>query len=92
MTAIDETRILEELQVLAELEQSGQAEQATIRLGPFSAYTLIGLLQLCARHPDIAADLSHMALLHRIVDPLTGLFRGVLAESIALGWDPEQDR
>jgi hypothetical protein len=92
MTAIDDTRLLAELQLLAELERSGQAEQATIRIGRFSAYTLIGLLQLCARHPQVAGDPENMALLHSVVDPLAGLFKGVLAESIEMGWDPEEDR
>lgn len=79
--------------VLAELARSeldGTAEPATIKIGPFTAYVLVGLIQLACRHPELHD--AQLRAAHRVADPLTTLFGPPLREEIEKGWDPVQDR
>jgi hypothetical protein len=59
-------------------------------LGPFTAFTLIGALQLILRHPDLSEDNKH--LLSQVIDQLKPLFADTLAgQIIELGDNPEFD-
>lgn len=75
---------------LARAELAGQAELATVRIGPFTAYVLVGLIQLACRHPELPD--SQLRAAHCVADPLIAMFAGPLREAAEAGWDREQDR
>lgn len=73
---------------LIELEKSG--ERTTITLGPFSAFTLIGLLQLATRHPEMSPSIRKTA--QDIYRQLYPLFKGTRGEEVLYkGEHPEWD-
>lgn len=82
--------IIEALAELARIEKSGDYEPAPVLLGPFTAYTLIGVLQLAWRHPDLSP--RHKQMIEDIARPLSKLFGPPLSESIELGWNPDYDQ
>lgn len=75
---------------IVEAEQRG--ERTTAVIGPFAAWTIIGFLQLAARHPGLQDDSFGMQVIHGFVDQLKPLFAGTPGERIIeLGWDPAND-
>lgn len=89
-TGIDELEAMNYVRSLAEAERDGTDGNATISIGPFSAFTLIGALQLAMRHP-LMSDTQRF-LLEEIVDQMMPLFAGTPGEQlIALGADPDSD-
>lgn len=74
---------------LIDLERAG--ERTTISIGPFGAMTLIGLLQLATRHPDLARTTKDIA--RDVVQQLAPLFVGTEGEEIIRrGGHPEFDQ
>lgn len=75
---------------LAAAENAGDGFE--VHIGPYSAYALIGALQLVLRRPDVPPSLS--LHLRGIADTLAGLFSGDPAVSrlIGLGWEDEERR
>lgn len=74
---------------LIELETSG--ERTTFTLGPFGAITLIGLLQMATRHPDLSWRIKDVA--RDIITQLQPIFAGTPGEEIIRrGNHPEFDR
>ena len=82
--------IMQRLMGLAEAERDGRDEKAIIKIGPFSAYTVIAVLQLAWRHPSLSPH--QKIIIRNIADQLEPLFDGLLAEMIEAGWDTEQDQ
>lgn len=75
---------------LAHLEKAG--ERTELHIGPFTAWTLIGMIQLAARHPNFEGS-PLMEIAHGFVDQFAPLFAGTPGEAlIAKGWDPDFDR
>jgi hypothetical protein len=84
----DEAAHLAYVMRLHEIEHAG--ERTTISIGPFSAITLIGLLQLSTRHPDASRTVKDVA--RDIVRQLEPLFAGTEGEEIVRrGSHPEWD-
>jgi hypothetical protein len=74
---------------LYELEEAG--ERTTIVIGPASAFSLIGMLQLVTRHPSLSA--RQLAIARSMIDDLRSMFKGTLGEEIiARGDNPVYDR
>jgi hypothetical protein len=72
------------------LEAEPGHDQATIKIGPASAFVLIGALQLAMRHSDTAGRTR--AMLAEIIDQLRPLFAGTPgAALLELGDQPELD-
>lgn len=75
-------------------KEAMQAEIAgartTVVIGPWSAFELIGALQLVTRHPDVAASTkNHM---RAFGNQFSEWFKGTPAEEvIRRGWDPSFD-
>lgn len=77
------------LRVLMQAEAAG--ERTTMKLGPFTAMALIGLLQLATRHPDL--DKAILDAARSIVRALEPLFTGTPGEDIIRkGSHPEFDK
>jgi hypothetical protein len=84
----EEARVLEWLKRLVELEKAG--ERTTVALGPFTAYTIIGALQLAMRHPDQSPKIRQV--LRDFVHQFEPLFAGTPGEeTIRRGMHPEWD-
>lgn len=66
-------------------------EPAAIVLQPHHAYTLIGLLQMVCRHPEINGFPREVAM--QVANGLAGMFdpASAIAESIRRGWDERYD-
>lgn len=76
--------------MLYQLEQGPEAQTAIIHLGPFTAFVMIGALQLAMRHPDFSE--MHADLITQVINQMKPLFKGTLAETILeLGDHPELD-
>jgi len=66
-------------------------ERGPITLGPFTAFVLIGLLQLTLRHPHVEGN--NRAVAEMIIGQLKTWFEGTPTESLlAMGDDPVLDR
>lgn len=89
MSEPTEAEITGALAELFEAELAGTAEKAEIRIGPFSAFVLIGLIQFAWRHPGLSP--RHKQIAHDIVDQLATLFGPPLDAAIELGWDTTRD-
>lgn len=74
------------LAMLLRAEHDGTANPALLKLGPYTAYVLIGAIQLACRHPEM--DRLTDKHLRAVVDQLTPLFAPfpALAESVRRGW------
>lgn len=84
-----EAEAVEYVTRLARLEMGG-APKAVIRMGPFTAFTLIGAVQLAMRHPDMSPENSR--LLAAVIDDLRPLFAGTPGEMLlGLGDEPAFD-
>lgn len=91
MTAIaDEAEAIAYLTRLVEIEQGADCAPAVISCGPFTAFTLIGALQLATRHPAMSDE--QRELIGQVIDQLRPLFAGSLGEQLLrLGDDPAMD-
>jgi len=82
---------IEYLARLYEIERDPDHERAVLFIGPYSAFVMIGTLQLATRHPGLSP--THLELLAEIIDQLRPLFTGTPGEAlIRLGDDPANDR
>lgn len=80
---------IEYMKTLLELEQKG--ERATISIGPYTAMTVIGALQLATRHPAMAG--LPVKVIRNLVDQFKPFFEGTQGEElIKKGEHPEWDR
>lgn len=85
----EDQKLIEWLMELVKLEQAG--ERTTIAIGPFTAYTLIGMLQLATRHTRMSGQQRKIA--RGIYQQLYPLFVGTPGEeSIRKGEHPEWDK
>lgn len=74
---------IEYMHQLAEIEQTGG--RVSVDVGPFTAMTLIGALQLAVRHPWMGDQAK--AAVRALVDGFGPMFAGTLGEQIiAAGW------
>lgn len=93
MTTLDEPtpdpETFHALVALAIAERDGLYEPAVVKLGPYTAFTLIGLLQLTWRHPDLTRQ--HRQMIEEIARPLQRLFGPPLDAALEQGWDRGQD-
>jgi hypothetical protein len=90
MAEISEADALAYLMRLADLEEQQPDERATITVGPFTAFTLIGALQLAMRHPGFSPVQTD--LVGQVIDQLRPLFAGTPGEQLLrLGDDPAFD-
>jgi hypothetical protein len=84
----EERETADYVKYLMDLEKAG--ERTSISLGPFSAFTLIGLLQLSTRHPDLPPNIRKTA--QEVYRQLYPLFRGTRGEEVLYkGEHPEWD-
>ena len=73
---------------LAELEQEGARSE--LSLGPFTAFTLVGALQLATRHPEMSD--TQRQLIGNIIDGMRPWFDGTPGEELLrAGDDPARD-
>jgi hypothetical protein len=64
--------------------------KGTFQLGPFTAFTLVGLLQLTSRHPGL--NRTQRNLVKQIIDQIIASFEGHPAHAVLLlGNNPDND-
>lgn len=74
---------------LVDLELAG--ERTEIKIGPFAAITIIGLLQLSTRHPDMPRRMKDAA--RDFIQQIAPIFAGTPGEEIIRrGNHPEFDK
>lgn len=80
---------LEAIKQLAIAEQAG--ERHSIPIGPFTAFTMIGMLQLVTRHPDI--ENGQLAIARSVIESLAKGFKHnpAIMDLIRRGNDPAHD-
>jgi hypothetical protein len=84
----DDERFIEYTMELVRLEKAG--ERATLVIGPYTAITMIGLLQMATRHPGMAGQMRQIVA--DIIEQLAPLFAGTPGEEmIRRGGHPEFD-
>jgi len=89
-TPMEEAEFSEYVRVLLELEQEGTS--TTAKIGPWSAFMLIGLVQLALRHPDVAGSAGLTRVGHGFIDQCTVLFANTPGEEIIRrGFLPQYD-
>lgn len=81
--------VLAALVKLGTAERDGSAPMVVIHLGPFTAYSVVSLLQLAWRHPDLSDRQKQMA--EDIGRQLQQSFREPLWSALQAGWDTGQD-
>lgn len=86
---MSEANDLEHIKQLALAEQAG--ERHSIPIGPFTAFSLIGMLQLVTRHPDLGA--GQLKIAQSIIDDLAKGFahNPEIADLIRRSNDPAHD-
>jgi hypothetical protein len=90
LEALTEREAIEYIKSLALLEQEPDHRKAVIRLGPWTAFVLVGALQLATRHPEMS--LGHRELIGQVIGQLRPVFTGTPAEQLLqLGDDPAKD-
>jgi hypothetical protein len=90
MTGITEAEAIEYVASIARLEREPGRDRAFIRVGPFTAFTIIGALQLATRHPEMSQ--SQRDLIGAVIDQLRPLFAGAPGEHLLrLGDEPAYD-
>lgn len=90
MTEITEADAIEYVKQLYELEKLPHHATATITFGPFTAFSMIGALQLALRHPEFST--TQAALVNSIIDQLRPLFANTPGEQLLkLGDNPAYD-
>jgi hypothetical protein len=87
--AEDERETIRALTELVRDEQAGRAKPGTVSIGPFSAFIVIGALQLAWRHPGMPP--AHKEIIEGMARQMQGWFGGHLAAQLERGWDPSQD-
>lgn len=87
--AHDEEQFLGLVTQLVVLEQSRNFAPLTLDLGPYSAFVLVGALQLAWRHPDHAPKLKD--IIEQIARRVQDGFPPEYAELLEAGWDPSRD-
>jgi hypothetical protein len=87
---MSEAEAFEYVKQLAILEQDPGHEKATIRMGPFTAFTVIGALQLATRHPEFSP--AQAKLIGEVIGQFGPLFKGTPGEMLlGLGGEPAFD-
>jgi len=77
------------MKLLWELEEAG--ERVPVQMGPFTAISVIGMLQLALRHPEMTGPAAVAA--RGIIDQMRPFFTGTEGETIInMGDNPEYDR
>lgn len=72
------------------MEQAKEGEPATLLLRPFTAFTMVGALQLATRHPEMSP--VQRQLIGSVIDQMRPLFAGTPGEQLLhLGDDPDFD-
>jgi hypothetical protein len=67
-----------------------RGERAPLLIGPFAAFSAIGLLQLATRHPDLGDAVKTSA--YELIHALAKLFDGTPGQDlITRGFDPGED-
>jgi hypothetical protein len=84
-----EREVVLTLTSLALLVKKGEFEPAVVTLGPWSAWVLVGALQLAWRNP--AMPPKQRAVLEQLARPVQTCFSGLLAEVLEEGWDTSKD-
>lgn len=86
--AMDQDKTIEYFRELIALDQAG--ERTTVVIGPWAAMSLIIMLQLSLRHPEVSTSVKNGAL--DVLGQLETLFTGTYGEKIiAAGYDTSQD-
>ena len=87
---MNEREAVEYVHRLAQVERTPGHEKATVMMGPFTAFTVIGALQLATRHPDFSE--AQAALIGDVVKQLKPLFAGTPGEVLLeVGSEPAFD-
>jgi hypothetical protein len=87
---LDDADALAHVTRLIEIEKAG--ERAVFAVGPFTAFTLVGVIQLATRHPELGA-FSKDALRELGDQMIETWFAGTqLHPVLVAGWDPAHDR
>lgn len=82
--------IIEALKDLA--RQEAQGTRVPISVGPYTAFVLIGAIQMAYRHPGMNADPRLAAMLKTVGGLLESMFAaGPLQQLLADGWDTSRD-
>lgn len=85
----DHEQFVESMKDLWNLEAAG--ERTTLTIGPFSAITMIGALQLAMRHPEMST--FQRGILAEFIDQMRPMFAGTSGEEIIRrGDDPAFDQ
>lgn len=86
---MSEAEDLEHIKRLAVAEQAG--ERHSVPIGPFTAFSLIGMLQLVTRHPDLGA--GQLKIAQSVIDDLAKGFAHdpAITDLIRRGNDPAND-
>jgi hypothetical protein len=85
----EEDQQVEYMKKLIDLEMAG--ERTEVRIGPFTAITIIGLLQLSTRHPEMSRRMKDAA--RDFIRQMEPLFTGTPGEEIIRrGNHPEFDK
>jgi hypothetical protein len=83
-----EAQMVAYMKTLYEMEDEG--ERTTISIGPFTAISMIGILQLGTRHPGLSK--VQLDIIRSIIRQLEPLFTGTPGEEIIkMGNHPEFD-
>lgn len=70
-------------------EKAGTCPLAQIRMGSYTAFTMIAALQVAWRHPGLSK--VQRDVIRELAGQVQPLFGGVLAEVLEAGWDVSQD-
>lgn len=89
MAAITESDFIERIGRLILLEQSGEGGKVTIHLGPYSAFVLVGALQLAWRHPQHSPKMKQV--IEDIARQVQAGFAPEYQELLDAGWDTSRD-
>lgn len=85
---LNETETVKYFDELIKLDMAG--ERSPVSIGPWSAMSMIILLQLSLRHPEVPTNVKNGAL--HFLGQLEDLFKGTYGEKIiAAGYDTSQD-
>ena len=75
---ISEAESVEYVKKLYRIEQDPGHDQAAVLMGPFTAFTVIGALQLAMRYPEFSPDQAR--LVQSFIDQCKPLFAGTPGE------------
>lgn len=90
-----------ELAIVAQLAKTEAAEKrVAINMGPYTLYTLIGMVQLATRHPQVQGGSLDERVLRPLAEQMIGTlcdgwsdaeFADQLRELCGQGWEPAND-